>query len=99
MDTIADKDLWMPRSYTDSRCELSTVAPGVNVLLAKCMLWEGVGSANLEENDNFIWARTSVNPSVVGWLVSAIGGLKGFSLDTSAEFEKIVTGFDTCIRK
>ena len=47
MDTIADEDLWMPGSVTHIWLELSAMAPGVNVLLAKPMLWEGRGSANL----------------------------------------------------
>ena len=46
--TIAGEDLWLPRSVTDIWLEeSSTVAPGVNGLLAKSMVWEVVvGSAN-----------------------------------------------------
>lgn len=47
MGTIAGEDLWLPRSVTHIWLESSTVAPGVNGLLAKSMVWEVVGSANL----------------------------------------------------
>ena len=69
MDTIADEGLWMPGSVTHIWLELSAVAPEVNVLLAKPMLWEGGGSANLWRTINsFGPEASSTRLCWVGWI-------------------------------